>query len=73
MASETAQPVGVNMAEKPFAQLKGDERRWAIESAASTLKAFAKLNRPANKELKKAAREELKREIADGQKTLKTT
>lgn len=50
---------------------KQQEREWAIEDAARTLKNFAKLKR--DKELLKAAREYLKKEIADSQKVLKTT
>ena len=59
------------MAEKPFAKLNGDEKRWAIESAASTLQGYAKLLR--DKPLLRAARNELKKQIADSQKALKTT
>jgi len=57
--------------DKEFGKLKGDEKRWAIESAASTLRSYAKLLR--DKPLLKAAREQLKTEIADSQKALKTT
>lgn len=47
------------------------ERQWAIEDAARTLKKFASIKR--DKELLKAARAYLKQEIADSQKVLKTT
>lgn len=50
---------------------KQEERRWKIESAASTLKEFAKLKR--DKKLLKEARDFLKQEIADAKKVLKTT
>lgn len=59
--------------EIPFEKLKGEERFWKIESAASTLKQYAKLKRKENSTLLKAAREYLKEEIADSQKTLKQT
>jgi len=49
---------------------KQQELRWKIESAATTLKDFAKLKR--DKKLLKAARAFLKQEIADAQKVLKT-
>lgn len=58
------------MADRKLASLKGDERQWAIESAARTLKDFAKMRR--DKPLLKAARAYLKQEIADSQKVLKT-
>ena len=56
------------MPEKPLAKLKGDERDWAISSAASTLKEFAKIRR--DKPLLKAARAYLKQEIADSKKAM---
>jgi len=73
MTSETAQPVGVNMAEIPFEKLKGQERLWATEEAARTLKQYAKLKRKKNSALLKAARQYLKEEIADSKKTLADT
>jgi hypothetical protein len=71
MKTETV--TGIPMAEVPFEKLKSDEKRWAIENAARTLKEFAKLNRKENKSLLQAARQYLKDEIADSQKTLKQT
>ena len=59
------------MADKKFETLKGDEKRWAVEGAARTLQEYAKILR--DKPLLKAARDELKRQIADSQKALKTT
>ncbi len=56
------------MAHKPLSQLKGDERRWAIEGAASTLKEFARVKR--DKPLLKAARAELKQQITDSKKAM---
>lgn len=56
--------------QQQLAKLKGDEREWAIESAARSLKEFAKIKR--DKPLLKAARAYLKQEIADSQKVLKT-
>lgn len=50
---------------------KEQEKQWAIEDAARTLKDYAKLLR--NKTLLKEARAYLKKEIADSQKVLKTT
>ena len=70
MTSETVQPV-TNMADKPFAKLSGDDRRWRVESAARTLQDYAKVLR--DKPLLRAARNELKKQIADSQKALKTT
>lgn len=61
------------MSQVPFEKLKGDERQWAIEGAAGTLKEFAKLNRKENKSLLQAARQYLKDEIADSKATLKQT
>jgi hypothetical protein len=61
------------MAEIPFDKLKGEERQWRIESAARTLKDYAKLKRKENTALLKAAREYLKEEIADSKKTLNET
>ena len=60
-----------NMAETPFAKLKGDERRWRIESAARTMQDYAKLVR--DKPLLRAARNELKRQIAENQEIVKKT
>jgi len=59
--------------EIPFEKLKGDERFWKIESAARTLKEYAKLKREENSDLLKAARQYLKEEVADSNKTLKET
>jgi len=59
------------MVQPKLEKLKGDERQWAIEGAARTLKEFAKIKR--DKPLLKAARAYLKQEIADSQKVLKTT
>ncbi len=56
------------MAHLPLAKLKGDERQWAIESAASTLKEFARIKR--DKPLLKAARADLKQQIADSKKAM---
>lgn len=50
---------------------KEQEKEWAIEDAARTLKNYAKLKR--DKELLKGARAYLKREIADSKKVLNTT
>lgn len=55
---------------RKFENLKGDERQWAIEGAARSLKEFAKIKR--DKPLLKAARAYLKQEIIDSQKVLKT-
>lgn len=52
-----------------FAKMKGDERQWEIESAARTLKEFARIKK--DKPLLAAARKELKSEIADAQKAVK--
>ena len=70
MASVTEE---VQMAQVPFEKLKGDERQWAIEGAARTLKEYAKLLRKENKPLLNAARKYLKDEIADSEKTLDQT
>ena len=56
------------MPHKPLAKLKGDERDWAIESAARTLKEFARIKK--DKPLMKAARAELKKEVADAKKAI---
>lgn len=56
------------MPEKPLAKLKGDERQWAIEAAARTLKDFARIRR--DKPMLKAARAYLKQEIADSKKAM---
>jgi hypothetical protein len=48
---------------------KEQEKEWAIEDAARTLKSYAKLKR--DKELLKAARAYLIQEIADSKKVLK--
>jgi len=63
----------IPMAEKPFSQLKGDERLWRIEDAVRTLKRYAELKRKENSALIKAAREELQKEIDDSKKFLATT
>ena len=55
--------------EKPLSKLKGDDRQWAIESAARTLKDFARIKR--DKPLLKAARAQLRQEIADSKKAMK--
>ena len=54
------------MPEQPLSKLKGDDREWAIESAAKTLKDFARIRR--DKPMLKAARAYLKQEIADSKK-----
>jgi len=59
--------------EIPFEKLKGDDRFWKIESAARTLKEFAKLKRKENSALRKAARQYLKEEVEDSKKTLAET
>ncbi len=56
--------------EKPLSQLKGDDRHWAIESAARTLKDFARIKR--DKPMLMAARAYLKQEIEDSKKAIKT-
>jgi len=56
------------MADLPLAKLKGDDRKWAIQSAANTLKEFARIRR--DKPLLKAARAYLKQEIADSKKAM---
>jgi hypothetical protein len=61
------------MAQIPFEKLKVDERQWAVEGAATTLKEYAKLKRKENKPLLKAARQYLEDEISDSKKTLKET
>ena len=66
MATATASEI-------PFDKLKGEERFWKIESAAMTLKDYAKLKRKDNSALLKAARQYLKEEIEDSKKTLKDT
>ena len=53
---------------KAFANMKGDEKRWEIESAARTLKEFARIKK--DKKLLAAARAELKKEIADSKKAM---
>jgi len=58
------------MIHRPISKLKGDERQYAIEDAARTLKDFARIKK--DKPLLKAAREELKREIDFAQKAIKT-
>lgn len=57
------------MQEKPFSQLKGDERRWRIQEAVGTLKSFARIKK--DKALMAAARQALKEEIATSQAVLK--
>lgn len=60
------------MSERKLSQIKGaDEKRWAIESAATTLKEFFRIK--ADKPLLKAARAELKQQIADSKAALKTS
>lgn len=54
------------MQQQPLSKLKGDERQWAIESAAQTLKDFVRVKR--DKPMLKAARAYLKQEIADSKK-----
>jgi len=49
---------------------KEQEKEWAIEDAARTLKSYAKLRR--DKPLLKAARAFLRQEIADSKNVLKT-
>jgi len=49
---------------------KQEDRRWKIESAARTLKDFAKLKR--DKKLLKEAQDFLRQEIADAKKVLKS-
>ena len=56
------------MSNKPLKSLKGEKRTWAIDSAASTLKEFARIKK--DKPLLAAARKELKRQIADSQKAM---
>ena len=56
------------MPEKKLSQLKGDDRQWAIESAARTLKDFARIKR--DTPMLKAARAYLKMEIADSKKAM---
>ena len=57
------------MIEKPLSKLKGDDRQWAIEGAARTLKEFARIRR--DKPLLKAARAQLRQEIADSKAGMK--
>jgi hypothetical protein len=45
------------MAEIPFDKLKGEERQWRIESAARTLKDYAKLKRKENRQQKDPQRD----------------
>lgn len=56
------------MAEQPFTKLKGMDRQFTVESAARTLKEFARIKR--DKDLMKAARAELKKELADTKKAM---
>lgn len=57
---------------RPLSQIKGaEEKRWAIESAANTLKEFFRIK--TDKPLLKAARAELKKQIADAKAAIKTT
>lgn len=56
------------MAHKPFAKLKGFDREMAIDNAAHTLKEFARIKK--DKPLLKAARAELKKQIADAKKAI---
>lgn len=60
------------MSERPLSQIRGaDEKRWAIERAASTLKEFFRIKK--DKPLLKAARAELKRQLAETKAAIKTT
>ena len=60
------------MLNKTLSQIKGsDEKRWAIESAANTLKEFFRIK--ADKPLLKAARAKLREEIANSKAALKTS
>ena len=56
------------MTNKPFTKLKDDDKMWAIESAASTLKEFARIKRDPG--LFKAARAELKKQLVDTKKAI---
>jgi len=47
-----------------------DEKRWAVDSAVSTLKEYAKIRK--DPELMAAAKQALKVEIAESQKMVKT-
>jgi hypothetical protein len=55
---------------KKLDTVKGMDREWMIESAARTLKEFAKVKR--DKALLKAAKAYLKKEIADAQTAIKS-
>jgi len=57
------------MSETQFSKLKGEERQWRIEEAASTLKRYVVIKK--DQQLMKAAREELKRQVAEDQETIK--
>lgn len=60
------------MSSRPLAQIKGaDEKRWAIKSAANTLKEFFRIKK--DKPLLKAARTELKRQLAETKAAIKIT
>lgn len=56
------------MSDRPLSKLKGIDRQFAIENAARALKEFARIKR--DKDLLKAARVELKRELADTKKAM---
>ena len=60
--------MGLIMPEQPLSKLKGDEREYAIQRAAQTLKDFARIKR--DKPMMKAARAYLKMEIADSKKAM---
>jgi hypothetical protein len=64
---DTVEPV--HMKEKPFSQLKGDERDWRINDAVNVLKQYTKIKK--DKNLMAAAREELKKEVSQSQAVLK--
>ena len=57
------------MPEQPLSKLKGDERYYAIQRAAGTLKDFARIKR--DKPMLKAVRAYLKQEIADSKIAVK--
>lgn len=52
-----------------FETLKSDEKDWAIDRAADTLKEFARIKK--DPKLLKAARKRLKEQIAEAQKAVK--
>ena len=57
------------MSSEPLSKMSADDKRWAIESAAGTLKAFFRIKK--DKPLLKAAREYLKEEIANAKSAMK--